>query len=177
MKSRDIEILSLESATHSKTIAKESQETAEMHTAISSLTTQRDSLMAARDSLKSQISEIQKQIAARREAQQKHRRYLEGQARFNEPELEFWEGYLCLRIEGAGTEDRLKFIYAGVSERDWDLEAWFELDTSAREYKVAEYRPKVERDAVERVLERLNENRDLAGFLKSMRELFVEALK
>ena len=38
-------------------------------------------------------------------------------------------------------------------------------------------RPKVEREDIERVVERLNETRDLAAFLKSMRELFVEACK
>ena len=35
----------------------------------------------------------------------------------------------------------------------------------------------VEREEVETVVERLNETRDLAGFLKGMRELFVEACK
>jgi kinetochore protein Spc25 len=35
----------------------------------------------------------------------------------------------------------------------------------------------VDREEVERVLERLNESRDLASFLKGMRELFVEAMK
>jgi kinetochore protein Spc25 len=35
----------------------------------------------------------------------------------------------------------------------------------------------VEREEIERVVERLNESRDLGGFLKGMRELFVEACK
>jgi kinetochore protein Spc25 len=177
MKKRDIEILSLKQTQHSQTIAKESAETSEMHTAISTLSTQRDTLLSHRDALKSQIGEVQKAISARREAQLKHRRYLDGQTRYNEPELEFWESYLGLRIEGLGKEDRLKFVYTNVCEREWEREAWFELDTSDREYRVLEMRPKVERDEVERVLERLNESRDLATFLKGMRELFVEALK
>ncbi|KAF2261343.1 hypothetical protein CC78DRAFT_500208 [Lojkania enalia] len=177
MKKRDIEILQLKQTQHSQTLAKESAETAEMHSAISTLTTQRDERLAHRDILKSQIAEVQKAISARREAQLKHRRYLDGQSRYNEPELEFWETYLGLRIEGLGQVDRLKFVYTNVCEREWEREAWFELDTSEREYKVLEVRPKVEREEVERVLERLNETRDLAKFLKGMRELFVEALK
>jgi kinetochore protein Spc25, fungi type len=177
MKKRDIEILSLKQTQHSQNLSKESAETTEMHGAISTLTTQRDTLLAHRDGLKSQIAEVQKAISARREAQLKHRKYLDGQSRYNEPELEFWESYLGLRIEGLGQEDRLKFVYTNVCEREWDREAWFELDTSEREYKVLELRPKVEREEVERVLERLNETRDLAAFLKGMRELFVEALK
>ncbi|KAF2121704.1 chromosome segregation protein Spc25-domain-containing protein [Lophiotrema nucula] len=177
MKKRDIEILTLKQTQHSQTIAKESTETAEMHSAIAELTTQRDERLAHRDAVKSQIAALQKSISARREAQLKHRRYLDGQSRYNGPELDFWESYLCLRIEGLGKEDRLKFVYVGVSEREWEREAWFELDTSEREYKVGDLRPKLERDEVERVLERLNETRDLAAFLKGMRELFVEALK
>jgi kinetochore protein Spc25 len=177
MKKRDIEILQLKQEQHSQNLAKEGAETREMHTAISTLTTQRDERLTHRDALRAQIAEIQKSIAVRREAQLKHRRYLDGQSRYNEPELEFWESYLGLRIEGLGKEDSLKFVYTNVCEREWDREAWFELDTSEREYKVGEVRPKVERDEVDRVLERLNETRDLAAFLKGMRELFVEALK
>ncbi|KAF1965290.1 hypothetical protein BU23DRAFT_604297 [Bimuria novae-zelandiae CBS 107.79] len=177
MKKRDIEILSLKQTQHSQTLAKESAETSEMHAAISTLTTQRDERLTQRDALRAQIAEVQKSISARREAQLKHRRYLDGQSRYNEPELEFWESYLGLRIEGLGKEDSLKFVYTNVCEREWDREAWFELDTSEREYRVGEARPKVERDEIDRVLERLNETRDLAAFLKGMRELFVEALK
>jgi kinetochore protein Spc25 len=152
MKKRDIEILDLKQTQHGQNLAKESQEKLEMQEAISALTQQR-------------------------EAQLKHRRYLDGQSRYNEPELDFWENYLGLRIEGLGRDDRLKFVYTNVDEREWDREAWFELDTSERDYKVLEIRPKVESDEVERVVERLNETRDLAGFLKGMRELFVEVCK
>jgi kinetochore protein Spc25 len=177
MKKRDIEILQLKQQQHSQTLSKESAETSEMHTAISTLTLQRDERLSHRDTLRSQIASLQSTISARREAQLKHRRYLDGQTRYNEPELEFWESYLGLRIEGLGKEDRLKFVYTNVCEREWDREAWFELDTSEREYKVGDCRPKVEREGVDGVLERLNETRDLKVFLKGMRELFVEALK
>ncbi len=177
MRKRDVEIMSLKTATHAHTVAKESQETAEMHAAISTLTVQRDERAAARDALKAQINDMQKTIAARREAQQKHARYLDSQARSNVPELDFWQDYLCLRIEGAGMEDRLKFVYTHIDERDWEREVWFELGMGKREYEVLMCRPKLEADAVERVLDRLNESRDLSVFLKGMRELFREMLK
>ena len=85
MKKRDIEILTLKQTQHSQNLSKESAETSEMHNAISNLTTQRDTLLAHRDGLKSQIAEVQKAISARREAQLKHRKYLDGQSRYNEP--------------------------------------------------------------------------------------------
>lgn len=177
MKKNDIEILTLKTSTHSQALQKEAQETAEMHQAINTLTTQRDERAAHRDSLRMQITDIQRAIAARKDAQQKHARYLDNQARWNQPELDFWQDYLCLRIEGAGESDRLRFVFTHVDEREWEREAWFELDMGSREYKVPTVRPKIDGEEIDRVLERLNDSRDLSVFLKGMRGLFVEALK
>ncbi|KAI9713901.1 MAG: kinetochore-associated Ndc80 complex subunit spc25 [Bogoriella megaspora] len=177
MRKRDIEIVDLKLQTHSQSLSKEAQETTEMESAIAELSSQRDEKTSQRDYLREQVAETQKAIAARREAQQKHARYLDSQARFNVPELDFWQDYLCLRIEGAGIEDRLKFVYTHVDERDWEREAWFEIDMGSREYQVLHYKPKVEREAVDEVLEKLNESRDIGAFLKGMRMLFVQALK
>lgn len=102
---------------------------------------------------------------------------MDAQARFNEPELGFWMDYLCLRIEGAGRDDRLKFVFDHVDERDWGREAWFEVDTERQDYRVVTLRPKLDGEEVERRVERWNENRDLGIFLKGMRELFVAAMK
>ena len=82
-----------------------------------------------------------------------------------------------MRIEGAGVEDRLKFVFSHLDERDWEREGWFELDTARRDYAVVGTRPKVEAEGVEGWVERLNESRDLGIFLKGMRELLVEAMK
>ncbi|KAI9711447.1 MAG: kinetochore-associated Ndc80 complex subunit spc25 [Candelaria pacifica] len=177
MKKKDIEILSLKSNTHAQTVSKEAQETSEMHAAIDTLTTQRDARAAARDRLKQQIAETKKSIAQQHEAQQKHARYLDGQQRFNIPELDFWHDYLCMRIEGAGVEDQLKFVYTHVDERDWEREALFELGMGKREYEVLHCKPKIEGEKVAACVEKLNESRDLGAFLKGMRELFVETLK
>ncbi|KAI9811459.1 MAG: kinetochore-associated Ndc80 complex subunit spc25 [Pycnora praestabilis] len=177
MKKKDIEILTLKSSTHAQTLQKEAQETHEMHAAIASITSQRDSRAHTRDRLRSQITETQKAISQRLDAQSQHARHIDSQARFNVPELDFWHDYLCLRIEGAGVEDRLKFVYTHVDDRDWEKEAWFELGMGRRDYEVLHVRPKVEGEAVDRVLEKLNETRDLGAFLKGMRELFVEASK
>jgi kinetochore protein Spc25 len=177
MKRKDIEILQLKTNTHQQTIAKETAETAEMQSAIAALQSQHDEQVSARDALKAQIATTQREIEARLAAQAEHKRQVEAQSRFNVPELDFWVTTLCLRIEGAGHDDRLKFVYTHVDERDWEREAWFELDTSGRDYEVPHCRPKLEKERVERVLERVNETRDLAVMLKGMRELFVEAMK
>ncbi len=82
-----------------------------------------------------------------------------------------------MKIEGAGLEDRLKFVFTHVCEKDWEREAWFELDTSDREYKVLKTWPKVEREEVDASLEKLNEGRELGPFFKAMRDIFVRAYK
>ena len=148
-----------------------------MQSAIAAITQQRDAHAQHRDRLKSDIGSYKKQIAARRSAQQAHAKEMEAQSRLNGPELDFWETYLGLRIEGAGQVDRLKFVFSNLDERDWEKEAWFELDTERREYRVAGCRPKVEEGALESCVNRLNESRDLGVFLRGMREIFVEEMK
>jgi len=173
----DIEIATLKTQTHSQTLAKESAETAEMHSQISNLTTHRDELAQQRDEMRGELTSLQSTLSARREAQAKHVRYLHSQSRWNGPELQFWEDYLCMRIEGAGQADRLKFGFTHVCEKEWEREAWFELDTSEREYRVLKTGPKLEKDEVDVVLDRLNESRELGPFFKGMRDIFVKHFK
>lgn len=177
MKKKDIDILQMKTNTHQNSIAKEAAETREMKAAITSLSSQRDKQLALRDSLQKQIEETQKEIDARLAAQRKHQAQQEAQARFNVPELDFWITNLCLKLEGAGQDDRLKFVFTHIDEKDWEREAWFELSTSSRDYEVRHCRPRLDKEKIERVLERTNETRELAVLLKGMRELFVEAFK
>lgn len=81
-----------------------------------------------------------------------------------------------MRIEGAQDEDKLRFAYTHIDERDWDRECSFELNMATRKYDIIFTEPKLEHDAVDAVLDNLNETRDLAAFLKGMRALFVDAL-
>ncbi|KAI0432865.1 chromosome segregation protein Spc25-domain-containing protein [Xylaria sp. FL1042] len=177
MKRKDMEIVQHKINTHQQTRSKEDAERREMESAIDALTRQRDANLSARDALKEQIAEAQKEIDTRLAAQRAHAARIEAQSRFNVPELDFWVTNLCLRIEGAGQNDRLKFVYTHVDERDWEREAWFELNTAARDYEIKHCRPKLEREKIDRVLERVNESRELPSLLKGMRELFVEAMK
>lgn len=176
MKKKDIEILSSKASTHQQMLSKEVAETNEMKAAIASLTAQRDSHQATRESLKQQIAETQKEIDARLAAQRAHAQHVNSQSRFNIPELEFWNSTLSLTIEGAGLYDRIKFIYTHIDNRDWTREAWFELDTSKREYEIPFCKPKLEKEKVERVIEKLNGGRSLQILLKGMRDLFKEAM-
>ena len=177
MRKQDLEIVGQTTSQHHASLEAQAAETTEMESAIASLTSQRDAHAAHRDHLRAEIKTIQKQVAQRQAAQSAHAREIDAQARLNVPELDFWETYLGLRIEGAGQVDRLKFVFTCVDEKEWDREAWFELDTSKREYGVVMVKPNLDEADVERCLSRLNESRDLGAFLKGMRETFTRAMK
>jgi kinetochore protein Spc25 len=150
-----------------------------MHESIRALSTQKDEHVARRDQLKEDINMIQKTIKQKREAQGTHQRALEAQARHNIPELRFWEHCLGLRIEGSGSgvEDQLRFVYVNVDERDQGKESWFELLMGAKEYMITHSKPKLEKEALDAVVGRLNDTNELGIFLKSMRVLLIEGLR
>ena len=180
-RTRKIAIAELESksSTHAQTLAKEAAETEEMHEAIQTLTAQKEEHVARRDRLKADINSIQSSIRQKREAQGSHQRALEAQARNNIPELRFWESCLGLKIEASafGVEDQLRFVFVCVDEKDESKEVWFELQMGSKEYEVVGTKPKLEKDRLEEIVERLNETRELGPFLKAMRGVFVGALK
>lgn len=173
----EIEDVANKSIVHQNTLTKEQQELEEMEEAIAELKAQRQENEARRDDLRAQISEVQKAIHVRRQAQQQHQRQLDDQARHNGPELSFWESNLCMRIDKGGRDDTLKFVFTHIDERKWERECWFELSMGRRDYSVNETEPQLEREAVDEILARLNETREMAGFLKAMRSLFSDALK
>ena len=176
MKKRDLEIIAQKNAQHNQTIEQQEAETAEMQQAIADLTQQKEQAAAHRSSLQAQIATIKSEISARQQAQLAHARDLDAQARLNLPELDFWETYLGMRIEGVGKVDRLRFVFCNLDERDWSKECWFELNTESRDYAVAEFGPKVEDAKVEECVEALNSSRDLGQFLRRMRAVFKESL-
>ncbi|KAI4761677.1 kinetochore protein-like protein spc25 [Aureobasidium sp. EXF-3400] len=174
---RELEDMSNKSIAHQNTLEKEAQEHQEMQKQIQELDLQRQNHEAHRDDLRSQISSLQKSIHARRQAQHHHQRQLDNQARHNRPELQFWESHLCMRIEGLGVDDRIKFVYTHVDERDWDRQCAFELNMETKDYQVIAVEPALDDEAVDAVVERLNETRDLAAFLKAMRALFTATIR
>ncbi|PHH64025.1 hypothetical protein CDD81_5130 [Ophiocordyceps australis] len=176
-KKQNIEIVKSQIALQQQSLDKEEAERREMEASIKNLEAQRDTHLATRARLQKQMAQTEAEIAKRLAAQRKYAEECEAQSRFNVPELDFWVSSLCLRIEGAGHRERLKFVYTHIDERNWDHEAWFELDTTARDYDVKHCKPKLEREKVDRVLDRVNETRELVVLLKGMRELFVEILR
>lgn len=148
-----------------------------MQEAIRSLTEQKEEHLARRDQIKAEIASVQAAVRQRRDAQAAHQRSLDAQAKHNVPELRFWETCLGLRMEGTGVDDQLRFVFVCLDERDSDRECWFDLKMGGREHEVASTKPRLDRDDVDAVVERLNETKELGAFLKAMRKLFVDMVR
>ncbi|KAK4507329.1 hypothetical protein PRZ48_001064 [Zasmidium cellare] len=168
--------LESKSSNHAHILAREAQETEEMHEAIRSLTAQKEEHVARRDEIKTEIASVQASIRQKREAQAAHQRALDEQARHNVPELRFWENCLAMRIEATGVDDRLRFVFLSIDERDAERECWFDFHIGRKDYTVVSTKPRLDKDDVESAQERLNERQELGVFLKSMRTLFAETV-
>ena len=155
-----------------------------MHAQISSLESHQAAQAATRDRLKSAISHTQRQIDAKLDAQRQYSEKMDKQARMNGPELMFWETYLGLRIEGSGNEDVVKICFVFEPGMGGDVrsaeerEGILELKVPERSgYEVVYTKPRLEEGNIRKVVEKLNESRDVGAFLKGMRGLFAESFK
>jgi kinetochore protein Spc25 len=164
-------------SSHAHIIAKEAQETDEMHEAIRSLTMQKEEHVARRDQLKAEIASVQSSIRQRREAQAAHQRSLDAQARHNAPELRFWELCLGMRMEASGVDESIKLVFVSIDDRDPERECWFQLNMGGGVFEVESTKPRLNRDDVDAALERLNETGEMGHFLKTIRTMFVEVVK
>lgn len=181
MRKKDVDILAQKASHHTASLSAQNAETAEIHSAIASISKQRDAHASDRDRINNQIVIFKKQISQRQSAQSQRARELDAQSRLNIPELDFWETYLGLRVDGCGQDDRLRFVFSNVDGREWDREAWFELNMEQRDYEVMNIRPKLatgdSEGELEAAVERLNESRNLNVFLSDIRAIFVKAMK
>ena len=157
-----------------------------MHAQITELESHQQNQMAQREKLKNTMSQTQRQIDGKIEKQREYAEKMDGQSRLNGPELSFWETYLGCRIEGSGDESKVKVVFVfpaakhGGKSGGEEREAVFELkvpDSGAGGYEVVYTKPRLRGDDVERVVGKLNENREIGTLLKGMRQLFVEEMK
>lgn len=179
--------------THTTLLARETAEKSEITTQITDLESHAATQRDQRNKLQSAIATITKQIEQKRIAQEEYARKYEEQAGRNGPELHFWETYLGCRVDGAGEDGVVRVVYsfapgpAAVTRgergqgqvNNEEREAVFELsvpDVGDGGYNVTHCRPKLDTAKVGKVVERLNETRDIAVLLKGMRGLFLEEM-
>jgi kinetochore protein Spc25 len=156
---------------------------------ITSLESHKSAQAAQRDKLKNAIAHTQRQIDAKLAAQREYAAKVDGQSRMNVPELNFWETYLGCRFEGCrfegrGDEDGIRVIFSFEPTKQGpnkgqEKEGMFEMKLPSGlggKYDVVYAKPKLEMTKVQKVVEKMNEGRDIATLLKGMRSLFVEEM-
>lgn len=160
---------------HADTVAKEAQETDELHEAIASLQDQREMHANRKLELESQVQVLQAEIKEHRDAQTIHQKAIDAQARQDIPELRTWEQLLGLRIYGAekGTE-RLRFAFQTLNGQLTHQEAWFEMDLASTQQRIIATMPALDQDDIAVLDNKLAQDRDMGSFLKSMRRLLLE---
>ncbi|KAL2399775.1 putative kinetochore protein SPC25 [Exophiala dermatitidis] len=188
-RSATTQIASLQStlSTHNHVLAREQAEKNEMHAQISKLEAHQANQAASRDRLKNAIAQTQRQIEVKLAAQREYAAKMDKQSRLNGPELNFWETFLGCRIEGSGDENKVRIVFmfpplkggnnGGAAD---EREAVFELQvpaTSTGKYSVVYMKPRLDSAKVEKVVDRLNETREIATLLKGMRALFADAMR
>lgn len=157
---------------------------------IASLESHQSGQAAQRDKLRNAIAHTQHQIEAKVAAQREYAAKVDGQSRMNGPELNFWETYLGCRFEGCrfegrGDEDGIRVIFSFEPAKQGpnkgqEKEGMFEMKLPSGpggKYEVVYTKPKLEMTKVEKVVEKMNESREIATLLKGMRGLFVEDMQ
>ena len=126
--------------------------------------------------LEAELEEKTKEYAVKKEAAEKQEEFLKSQGQQDVEELRIWEERSGMRIEGAGSEDKLKFIFKNIDEKDFNREFWFELCVNKKDYEVLACQPKLDNEEVEPLLNKLNETRELGPFLRDMRNKFKQII-
>ena len=176
-----------------------------MHTQIAKLDSHHSTQLSARDRLRTAIAHTRRQIDSKLQAQKEYGEKVDRQTGHNGPELTFWEHYLGCRIDGGGDENKVKVTFAfqppkggggggggggaksgaapgvgGIVGTSAEREAEFDLqipDSTSGAFAITYTKPRLENARVARVVEGLNQSRDIATLLKGMRALFVEAVR
>ncbi|KAK5073744.1 kinetochore-associated Ndc80 complex subunit spc25 [Lithohypha guttulata] len=182
-KSASQQIHSLHSslASHNHILGREAHEKSEIQSQITSLQSHADSQRTHRDQIKSAIASTQRAIDTKVAAQKAYAEKLATQSALNGPELQFWETYLGTTINGGGEDGliRVTYTFAPARGQQEEQQAMFELqvpDCGSGGYEVVYTKPRLESEAIKKVVTRLNECRDIAMLLKRMRMLFQETM-
>lgn len=117
------------------------------------------------------VEELRGQIDKTRQKINSKKKFYRSQIELDDPEAEFWERLLGMRLE-AVQQDLIRIIFTGLDSHSLDRECSFVLDLSHHDGKVTECEPALDPAVVEKAVNGLNESRDYAVFLSDMRRAF-----
>ncbi|RKP08083.1 chromosome segregation protein Spc25-domain-containing protein [Thamnocephalis sphaerospora] len=171
---QDVEQCTSQQGELARTLEKERVEANEVQMAISEFQVMQMTAQQRNEQLRQQIEATKAEIKRKRESVAEKQRALREQGSLNQPELQFFEKALCLKVRGM-TIDMIEFIFTHIHKDDHEREYSFTLDLTEREYKLASCNPTP--SEFDGLMAQLNDDRDFFGFLKRARRAFVEYAK
>ncbi|SCV71511.1 BQ2448_3099 [Microbotryum intermedium] len=178
-------------------LSKEVEDQREARLKTSEVTQHERHLAGQIDSLNNEVEEERRKLRAKREYKSKQREAFTQQAKKNGPECAFFEQKTGLKIEGRG-RDKIHFKFTNIDRRNYGRPFSFVIDVSQPAYEgsfqrglvfsfsggpnpiasfffvVTSIMPinYVSEQVLSSLLSKLNQDRDLYAFLRSMREEF-----
>ncbi|SCZ89224.1 BZ3500_MvSof-1268-A1-R1_Chr1-1g01040 [Microbotryum saponariae] len=169
-------------------LSKEVEDQREARLKTSEVTQQERHLAGQIDSLNNEVEEERRKLRAKRERnfhmdasrfrdlttdKSKQREAFTKQASKNGPECTFFEQKTGLKIEGRG-RDKIHFKFTNIDRRNYGRPFSFVIDVSQPAYEVTSIMPinYISEQVLSSLLSKLNEDRNLYAFLRSMREEF-----
>ncbi|KAJ1657088.1 kinetochore-associated Ndc80 complex subunit spc25 [Dispira simplex] len=154
-----------------KDVKREAQEVETVRNALSQLNIKHEELERNKALLQAQVDDLQRRVQRKEEALAAKEKEVLRQQSKNKPELQLFQRKLGLTIS-TEKPDVIAFTFTRIAAKDWSQPFHFAIDVTEKHYQVPTCNPMVPQ--LEDHLAWLNRTRDFYGFLKRMRQAFVE---
>ena len=121
-----------------------------------------------REALTKDLHELRKLLRQKQDEIQNKKRALQKQRQKDFEDVKLYENVLGLSIDATAPES-LRFAFNNVSDSDPNLTCEITLDLSQNSYKISDSQPELTRDVCLAIEDKLNQDGDLAWFLKESR--------
>ncbi|EPY53611.1 kinetochore protein Spc25 [Schizosaccharomyces cryophilus OY26] len=128
-----------------------------------------DSMRKRRQTVVDEIERCRLVLTTKRQTKEDLDSLKRKQEQLNMPELQFWQDYLGLRMEGVH-EEVIRFVFTNIDEKDWNKPFSFQINLAQIDYKVTHCRPPVPN--LDDLVNKLNQSRDFYQFLRDIRKSF-----
>lgn len=156
------------------TLEKEKEELKSAESSVAALRRQLSSIREASAALDVEIEQYRAVTSNLRKERNSEHATLNWYASTTSPELRACESRLRCIVEGIA-KDQLLIRFSHVDPTDHTREFSFVLDVSARSYRVLTSTPPLPTLPI--LVDQLNDSRNVYGFIKSVRQAYVELLK
>ncbi|ORX49308.1 hypothetical protein BCR36DRAFT_412826 [Piromyces finnis] len=155
---------------YSKALEKEREKAENLTNQLSEKKKLKFQLLSRRDELINMKKELEIRLKEKRKELEYRKMEKEEQMIKNEPELNFYENTLALKMTPI-KEGIIEFAFTNINKELNSKKYYFVIDVSNKNYKILECQPKI--PEINNLLDNLNDTRNLYDFIKLMRIAFI----